>query len=49
MVINELEITNVTMLLHDLEELDYDLRRNPDEDLSLTSLLGVNQGVKTVS
>ena len=49
MVINEFEITNVTMLLHDLEELDYDLRRNPDEDLSLTGLLGVDDTVEAVS
>lgn len=37
------------MLLHDLEELDDDLGGRSDQDLSLTSLLGVGDGLESVS
>ena len=36
------------MLLHDLEELDDDLGRRPDQDLALASLLGVVDALKSV-
>lgn len=39
----------LTMLLHDLEELDDDLGGRSDQDLSLTSLLGVGDGLESVS
>jgi len=47
-VINDLELTDVTVLLHDLEELDNDLRGGADKHLTLASALGVrdvHQGV----
>lgn len=37
------------MLLHDSEELDDDLGGRSDHNLSLTSLLGVGNGLKGVS
>lgn len=37
------------MLLHDLQELDDDLGGGSNHDLSLTSLLGVGDGLKGVS
>ena len=40
-IINDFELTNVTMLLHDRQELDNDLRRRTDENLSLSTLLSV--------
>lgn len=36
------------MLLHNAQELDDDLRRRPDEDLSLTGLLGIVDGVEGI-
>jgi hypothetical protein len=36
------------VLLHDVQELDNDLGRGPDEDLSLATLLGVVDGVQAV-
>jgi len=40
-VVDFLKFTNVAVLLHDLEELDNDLRRRTDHDLALASLLGI--------
>jgi hypothetical protein len=37
-----------TVSLHDAQELDNDLGRRPNEDLSLTSLLGIVDGVQAV-
>lgn len=37
------------MLLHNLEELDDNLGGRSDENLSLTGLFGVVDGVKSVS
>jgi hypothetical protein len=37
------------MLLHDLQELDDDLGCGSNQDLSLTSLLGVGDGLEGVS
>jgi hypothetical protein len=42
------EIIEHTVLLHNAQELDDDLRRRPDEDLSLTGLLGIVDGVEGV-
>lgn len=36
------------MLLHDVQELDDDLRRGTDQDLTATHLLGVVDGVKRI-
>ena len=36
------------MLLHDLEESDDDLAAGPDQDLSLTTLLSIVEGLKAV-
>lgn len=36
------------MLLHNMEELDDDLGRGSDEDLSLPGLLGVVDGVEAI-
>lgn len=41
-------IVRLTVLLHDAEELDDDLGRRPDEDLSLALALGVDNAVKRV-
>ncbi len=37
-----------TMLLHHTEELDNNLRAWPDEDLALSSLLGIVDGLKRI-
>lgn len=37
-----------TVLLHDSEELDDDLGGRPDEDLALSGLLGVVDGVERI-
>jgi len=47
-VVNLLELADVTVSLHDTQELDDDLRRGSDEDLSLASLLGIVDGVQAV-
>jgi len=47
-VINLLEFSNVTVLLHDTEELDDDLGAWADENLTLSGLLGVVDGVKRI-
>ncbi|KAH3658684.1 hypothetical protein OGATHE_006408 [Ogataea polymorpha] len=38
----------LTMLLHNLEELDDDFRRRSDKNLSLSSLFSVVDGVESV-
>lgn len=48
-VIDVLELTDVTVLLHNLQELDDDLRGWSDQDLTLTGLFGVVDGVQSVS
>jgi len=47
-VINLLEFTNVTVLLHDTEELDDDLGGRADQDLSLSGLLSVVDGIERI-
>ena len=41
----KLEIADVTVLLHHLQELDDDLGVRPDENLALAALLGVHDVV----
>jgi len=48
-VVDVLELTNVTVLLHNLQELDDNLRGRSDQDLTLTGLLGVVDSVQGVS
>lgn len=38
----------LTVLLHDAQELDNNLRARSDEDLALSSLLGIVDGVKRI-
>jgi hypothetical protein len=40
--------SKLTVLLHDREELDDDLGRRTDQDLTLAALLGVVDGVKGI-
>jgi len=47
-VINFFELANVTVLLHDTEELDDNLGGRADEDLSLSRLLSVVDGVERI-
>lgn len=47
-VINVLELTNVTMSLHDSQEFDDDLGRRSNHDLALTGLLGIVDGVQGI-
>lgn len=46
-VVNVLELTDVAVLLHDGQELDDDLGRRSDHNLTLTGLLGVVDGVQS--
>ena len=48
-IIDELEGTDVTVLLHDLQELDDDLAGGLDEHLALTGTLGGSDNLKRVS
>ena len=48
-IINDLEITDVTVLLHNLQEFDDDLGGRADEHLALTALLGVHDRVARVA
>ena len=41
----KLEIADVTVLLHHLQELDDDLGVRPDENLALAALLGIHDVV----
>jgi len=47
-VIDLLELANVTVLLHDTEELDDDLGGRTDQNLSLSGLLGVVDGIERI-
>ena len=49
MVIYDLQVTNVAVLLHHLQELDDDLGVWPDQDLPLAALLGIHDVVETVT
>jgi len=48
-VVNDLEIADVTVLLHHLQELDDDLGVRPDENLALAALLGIHDVVQAVT
>ena len=48
LVIDDLELTNVAVLLHDLEELDNDLGSRADDDLTLTAVLSVGDVLEGV-
>lgn len=48
MVVDLLELANVAVTLHDLEELDDDLGARSDQDLTLASLLGIVDGVESI-
>jgi len=47
-VIDLLEFANITMLLHDTEKLDNDLGAGSDQDLALSGLFGVVDGVERI-
>jgi len=47
-VIDFLEFTDVSVLLHDVEEFDNDLRTWSNEDLALSSLFGVADALQRV-
>ena len=48
-VVNVLELTNVTVSLHNLQELDDDLGGRSDHNLALTALLGVVNALQRIS
>ena len=45
----QLEIADVAVLLHHLQELDDDLGVRPDENLTLAALLGIHDVVPCLS
>jgi hypothetical protein len=47
-VVDLLELANVAVALHDLQELDDDLGARSDQDLTLAGLLGIVDGVEGV-
>jgi len=47
-VVDDLKLINVAMALHQGQEFDDDLRRRADEDLTLATLLGVDDGLEAV-
>jgi len=47
-VVDLLELANVAVLLHDAQELDDDLRRRSDHDLTLSGLLGIVDSVERI-
>lgn len=48
-IIDDLEVTNVTVLLHTLEELHDDLGGRLQENLTLSTLFGVDDGVQRIT
>mmetsp|Transcript_29150 Transcript_29150/g.43240 ORF Transcript_29150/g.43240 Transcript_29150/m.43240 type:complete len:129 (-) Transcript_29150:34-420(-) len=48
-IVDDLELTDVVVALHNLEELDGDLGGRADEDLLLTTLLSVGNGLQSIS
>ena len=48
-VIDDLNITDVAMLLHHLQKLDDDLGVWPDQDLTLSSLLSIHDVVEAIA
>lgn len=47
-VVDDLELTNITILLHNLQELDHNLGRRSEQNLSLSTLLSVGKGLKAI-
>ena len=47
-VIDDLEFTDVSVLLHNLQELDNDLGGRSDDDLALSTLLSVGKGLQAI-
>ena len=47
-VVHNLKVTNVLVLLHDGEELDQDLGTGAEQDLPLSTLLRVVDGLKRI-
>merc|ERR1719276_825157 len=47
-VVHDLELANVAVLLHDLQELNHDLGDGAKENLALSALLGVGHALKAV-
>jgi len=47
-IINFLKFANISVLLHNAEELDDDLGRRSDQDLSLSGLLSVVDGIERI-
>lgn len=43
-VVDDLELSDVSLLLHDLEELDQHFGARPEQDLSLALSLGIDNG-----
>ena len=49
MVIDDFKVINVSVLLHDSEELDDDLGGRTDEDLALATALGISNAPKSIA
>jgi hypothetical protein len=47
-VVHELKFANVPVLLHELQELDNDLRRRSQQYLPLATLLSVTHGLESI-
>ena len=47
-VVHDFEFADVTMTLHQVQEADYDLGHWSNEDLALTTLFSVNDGLQAV-
>ena len=47
-VVDDLEFVNVTVLLHDTEELDDDLGGRADKDLALAAALGIGDALESI-
>lgn len=47
-VVDYLELVNVTVLLHDAEELDDDLGGRADQNLALAAALGVGNALESI-
>lgn len=48
-VINDLKVVNVTVLLHNLEKLDNDLRARADKNLALATALSIGNALKSIA
>lgn len=48
-IVDDLELADVAVALHDLQKLDDDLRRWAKQDLALPALLRVGQGLQGIA